>query len=175
MSGIDSTAVKGLGVGAPILVVERPKRGVFVFTPCALVFVVIAIAIVSARVPALRETAWFGGWAYQVGEKGWAAFYLALVVAFVATVVLATWYWEERPRSIEIYEDHIGVLSPSKIESVPWSCFTTFDDGRAGHVDLHPRAGVPRAHGVRIWTRREHDRAVVLELVTRKGLARVER
>jgi hypothetical protein len=175
MRGIDSTGLKGLGVSAPILVIEVPRYRAIACAPCGIVLFAIALATLPGVVPGVRDAVWFPAWARDVGVREQMILFGAVIVSIVLTAKLATWLWEERPRTIELYETHVEVLAPSKIEQWPWGCFASFDDANGAHVDLRLYDSGARTHVVRVWTPGDHERAVVLELVVRKGLARVER
>lgn len=154
----------------PLLVIRAPKRRALVLAPCAVLLVVIvfALAPIEPGFPPRARAAPL----VPASTLLEATPCLALPVLFVMALI-AIWVFEERAQWVELYEHRLEVIYSSKIHVLPWGHVAgeaKLDDRSAAHVDL-----IASHWRVRIWTPGEKERAVVLELLARKGVARVER
>jgi hypothetical protein len=158
-------------VGAPLLVVERPRGdGPWIAAGAAALALVLGLRL-GAAMGALVPPSPYGHdlSTVQAGMRELELWDTGAGLALVLGASLGAWFSFARVRRVVIYEDVIDEHRLLIVRRQRWDGLQGYKDASGREVQL-----VALTRVLRVWTPDEKTREAVLGLVARNGLARLE-
>lgn len=155
-------------MSAALLVVERPRGG------CRKALAVGAALVVALALFGMRPGEWAANPVNLLPERLRGLTLLVLVPTTVLTFFFGSaWFLFARVRSISFHADRVEAHCPTGVEVKEWRDVGGFRDASADAVVLVP-ADPRSSWRLDVWTPDDGTRAAVLELLTARGLRRLD-